>query len=113
LHKIPDVEQLIEEGPSVAVRTGLGEFASEAASHFEERRVNVGELCNPRKVRLQENGQPDRELLHRLHEDMRRAMAEMRETQAATLAALSDLQANLIRWIVFTAIAVIVLLKLF
>jgi hypothetical protein len=107
------VEHVTEESPSLTVRTGLGEFASEDAFRVEERRANVRELCNPRKERLQDNGGPDRELLHRLHEDVRRAMEEMRETQAATLASLSDLQASLIRWIIFTAIAVIVLLKLF
>jgi hypothetical protein len=36
----------------------------------------------------------------------------MRHTQAATLAALSNLQANLIRWIIFTGLVLIIVLKL-
>ena len=42
----------------------------------------------------------------------REAMEEMRQTQAVTLAALSNLQATLIRWIIFTGLVLILVLKL-
>ncbi|HZM93960.1 MAG TPA: hypothetical protein VFB92_11090 [Vicinamibacterales bacterium] len=44
---------------------------------------------------------------------MRKALEEMRQTQAATMAALSNLQATLIRWIILTGLVVIIVLKLF
>ena len=55
----------------------------------------------------------DQELMHRLHGDMRKAMEEMRQTQAETLAALSNLQATLIRWIILTGLIMVIVLKLF
>src|SRR5262245_20752063 len=96
---------------------GLGEFPSETRSRFEKTRTTVQADSNWRAQGNEPDGQCregdalDRELLHRLHGDMRRAVEEMRETQAATLTALSDLQTTLIRWIVVTAIVVIALLK--
>ncbi len=60
-----------------------------------------------------EKDEVDQELMHRLHGDMRKALEEMRQTQAATMAALSNLQATLIRWIILTGLVVIIVLKLF
>lgn len=106
------METPIREGPSAIVKTGLSEFTSELAPRLKEPRASVDDQTGRGEDRFQEKDAIDSELLHRLHADMRKAVAEMRATQAATLAALSHLQMTLIAWIVFTAIAVVLLIKL-
>jgi hypothetical protein len=113
------VENTIKEIRPVSIIPGLGEFPSEVARRFEKPRTTVqaeGDRRLPGHApdgHTQERDTLDLELMHRLHRDMRTAVEEMRATQADLLAALSNLQMNLIRWILFTGMAVIVLLKLF
>lgn len=102
---------MLEEGPPTTTRAALGEFPSEVVQRFGETRAAMREKRDLRPVRLHEDA-IDRELLHRLHGDMRKGLEEMRATQAATLAALAQLQTTLIRWIVFTGIVAVVLVKL-
>jgi len=118
------VEDTIKESRTISIVPGLGEFPSEGGRRFEKPRITV-QADGERRGHGNEpdlhhqNGQAlDRELMHRLHGDVRRAVEEMHATQAANLAALSDLQTTLIRWIVLTGIVVtgivvIALLKLF
>lgn len=107
------VGHTFKEGPSFTVKTGLGEFPSEVVARVDGPRPMVHESRVPSGERLLEKETVDRELMHRLHGDMRKAMEEMRETQAATLAALSNLQTTLIRWIIFTGLVLIVAQMLF
>jgi hypothetical protein len=107
-----DVEHTIKQGPSISVRTGLREFSSEVP-HFDGPPATVREPGDQREECPRERDVFDRELMHRLHGDMRKALEEMRATQAVTLAALSNLQTSLIRWIIFTGIVLIIVLKLF
>ena len=113
------MENTIKESRPVSIIPGLGEFPSEAGRRFEKSRTTVQADSdwrlqgNESDGCSQERDALDPELMHRLHGDVRRAVEEMRATQADILAALSNLQMNLIRWILFTGIAVIVLLKLF
>ena len=107
------VGHTFNEGSSLSVKTGLGEFPSEAGARVDRPRPTVYEPRVHSGERFLEKDAVDRELMHRLHEDMRKAMEEMRQTQAATLAALSNLQTILIRWIILTWLVLIVVLKLF
>jgi hypothetical protein len=106
------VEHTIKKGPSVSVRTGLREFSSEVVPQFDGPRATVREPSDQGQESLPEKDVLDRELMHRLHGDMRKALEEMRATQAVTLAALSHLQTSLIRWIILTGIVLIIVLKL-
>jgi hypothetical protein len=108
-----DVGHTVQESSSLSVKTGLGEFPSESGARADAPRLTVGEPRNHSGERSLEKDAVDQELMHRLHGDMRKAMDEMRQTQAATLAALSSLQKTLIQWIIFTGLVLIVVLKLF
>ena len=91
---------------------GLGEFPSEVGARVERPRPTVREPRDVIGERFVEKEAIDQELMHRLHGEIRKAMEEMRQTQAVTLAALSNLQATLIRWIIFTGLVLILVLKL-
>jgi hypothetical protein len=109
-----EVEHTIKDRPSISLKTGLGEFSSEVAPRLDgSSRATVRQPHDEGEERLQENDVLDRELMHRLHGDMRTALEEMRATQAVTLAALSNLETSLIRWIIFIGIALIIVQKLF
>lgn len=112
MHKRTDVGHTFKDSPLVSVKPGLGEFSSEVDARVDRPRPNVREPRDHSGERPLEKDAVDRELMHRLHGDMRKAVEEMRETQAATLAALSTLQTTLIRWIILTGLVVIFVLKL-
>jgi hypothetical protein len=97
---------------ALALKAGLGEFPSEVGARADKPRPIVREPRDFFGERFVEKEAVDHELMHRLHGEIRKAMEEMRQTQAATLAALSNLQSNLIRWIIFTGLVLIILLKL-
>ncbi len=113
------MEETIKESRPISIVPGLADFPSEGSRRFEKPRITVQADAD---WRAHDNGPDgheqrrdalDSELMHRLHGDMRRAVEEMQVTQAAILAAVSDMQTTLIRWIVLTAIVVVALLKLF
>jgi hypothetical protein len=108
-----DVGHTFKDSSSLSVKPGLGEFPSESGTRVDAPRLTVREPRNHSGERSLEKDAVDRELMHRLHGDMRKAMEEMRQTQAATLAALSSLQTTLIQWIIFTGLVLIAVLKLF
>jgi hypothetical protein len=101
-----------KDSSAVAIQEGLGEFPSEAGARVNGPRLTMREPRDFIGERFVEKEAVDQELMHRLHGEIRKAMEEMRHTQAATLAALSNLQANLIRWIIFTGLVLIIVLKL-
>jgi hypothetical protein len=111
--QIRDVGHTSKESSSLSLKTGLGEFPSESGTRGDGPRLTVREPRDYRGERVLEKDAVDQELMHRLHGDMRKAMEEMRQTQAETLAALSNLQATLIRWIILTGLVMIIVLKLF
>lgn len=108
-----DVGHTFKDSSSLSLKTGLGEFPSESGTRVGGPRLTVREPRNHRGEPFLEKDEVDQELMHRLHGDMRKALEEMRQTQAATMAALSNLQATLIRWIILTGLVVIIVLKLF
>jgi hypothetical protein len=108
-----DVSHTFKESSALLVKTGLGEFPSESGTRVDAPRLTARELRDHDGERSLEKDTVDRELMHRLHGDMRKALEEMRQTQAVTLTALSSLQATLIRWIIFTGLVITIVLKLF
>jgi hypothetical protein len=106
------VGHTLHDSSLASIKTGLAEFPSEAGGRVDGPRPIVREPRDVSGERFVEKEAVDHELMHRLHGEMRKAMEEMRQTQAATLAALSNLQATLIRWIFFTGLVLIIVLKL-
>ena len=100
--KSVDVTKVMEDAFAQSCETGLSEFPSEVNDSFDELNATVP----------MQHAARDQASIDAVHEDIRKALQEMRSMHYDSLVAFAELRLNLIRWIVGTGILVVVLARL-